>query len=81
MNRKADCHEYRHQELGLEPICFCLQLIELTHGICLNVVCNVDVGLHRLVVAVPRPLHHDLRRNAKGKCITDKGTATSMRTE
>ena len=30
---------------------------------------------------MPRPLHHDLRRNAKGKRITDKGTTTSMRTE
>ena len=58
-----------------------LQLIEFTHGIGLNVVCNIDVGLHRLVVAVPRPLHHDLRRDTQSKGITDKGTTTSMRTE
>ena len=56
-------------------------MIELTHGISLNVVRNVDVGLHRLVVTVPRPFHHNLRRNTQGKGITDKGASASMRTE
>ena len=28
-----------------------------------------------------RPLHHDLRRNAKGKGVTDKGATTCVRTE
>ena len=56
-------------------------MIELAHGIGLDVVRNVNVGLHCFVVTVPRPFHHDLRRNAEGKGITDKGTTTSMRTE
>ena len=30
---------------------------------------------------MPRPLHHDLRRDAEGKGITDKGPTTSMRTK
>ena len=30
---------------------------------------------------MPRPFHRDLRRDAQSKCITDKGTTTSMRTE
>ena len=56
-------------------------MIELTHRISLDVVRNIDIGLHSLVVAVPRPFHHDLRRNTQGKGITDKGTPTSVRTE
>ena len=30
---------------------------------------------------MPRPFHHDLRRDARGKSITDKGATTSVRTE
>ena len=56
-------------------------MIELTHSIRLDIVRNVDVGLHSLIVAVPRPLHHDLRRDAKRKRITDKGASASVRTE
>ena len=81
MNRKANCHGHLHRELGLELICLGLQLIKLTHGISLDVVCNIDVGLHSLVVAVPRPLHHDLRWDAEGKGVTDKGATTSIRTK
>ena len=56
-------------------------MIELTHSIRLDVVRNVNVGLHSLIVAVPRPLHHDLRWDAEGKGVTDKGAPASVRTE
>ena len=56
-------------------------MIELTHDISLDVVRNVDVGLHRFVVTVSCPLHHDLRWDAEGKGIADKGALASVRTE
>ena len=54
-------------------------MIEFTHSIRLDVVCNINVGFHCLVVAMSRPLHHHLRRNAQSEDVTDERSATDVR--
>lgn len=44
-----------------------------------DVVGNVNVRLHSLVVAVARPFHHHLRKNTQCKGITDESATPSAR--
>ena len=56
-----------------------LQLcIEEFHGISLDLLGNLDIGLHRLVVGVTGPLHHNLGRDAAGEGETDEGAPGGM---
>ena len=47
----------------------CLQLVEFVHRIGLDVIGNVYVWFHRLVVAVSRPLHHHLCGNTQCQAL------------
>lgn len=42
-----------------------LQLIESAHCVSLDIVSNVDVGFHGLIVAVSRPFHDHLCRDTE----------------
>ena len=56
------------------------QAVELLHRLCLDFVNHVDVRLHGLVVAVPRPFHDNLWRYAHRKGMADERPATRMGT-
>ena len=58
-----------------------LQLIKSTHCISLNVIGNINIGSHRLVVAVSRPFHYNLCRDTECQRITDKCASSSMSAE
>ena len=55
-----------------------LQLVEFAHCVRLHVIGYVYVGLHRLVVAVPRPFHHHLCGNAERKRVADECPSSGM---
>jgi len=44
------------------------------HGIGLGLLGYLNIRLHRLIVGMAGPLHHNLRRYAAGECETDEGT-------
>ncbi len=55
-----------------------LEVIELLHGLCLDLVTYIDVWLHGLVVAMASPLHDQLRRDTHAESITDERASASM---
>ena len=56
----------------------CLQLVEFVHRIGLDVIGNVYVWFHRLVVAVSRPLHHHLCGNTQCQSVADECPSSGM---
>ena len=58
-----------------------VQEIHLGHLAGLDAVDDVDVGLHRLVVGVPGPFHHDVGRDASGKSLNDECLAAGVGTD
>ena len=58
-----------------------VQEIHLGHLAGLDAVYDVDVGLHRLVVGVAGPFHHDVGRDASGKSLNDECLAASVGTD
>ena len=56
------------------------QTIEFLHRLGLDLVDHVNVRLHGLVVAVPRPFHDNLWRYAHRKGMADERPATRMGT-
>lgn len=57
------------------------QIIKSGHGCCLDIIGNVNVWFHRLVVGMPRPFHDDLRRYSEGEGVTDECASACMRTK
>ena len=55
-----------------------LEVIELLHGLCLDLVTHVDVWLHGLVVTMASPLHDNLRRDAHAEGIADERASVSV---
>ena len=53
-------------------------LVELSHGLALLGLGNVDVGLHGGVVGVAGPLHDDVGGDAHGEGVADKGAAAGV---
>ena len=58
-----------------------VQEIHLGHLAGLDAVDDVDVGLHRRVVGVPGPFHHDVGRDASGKSLNDECLAAGVGTD
>ena len=51
------------------------KVVQLVHLLRLDGVRDIYVRLHRLVVGVPRPLHHDVDGDSGGQRIADEGAA------
>ena len=58
-----------------------IQEIHLGHLAGLDAVDDVDVGLHRFVVGVAGPFHHDVGRDAAGEGLDDEGLASGVGTD
>ena len=49
-----------------------LEVFKLLHGLCLDVICYVDVWLHGLIVIVASPFHDHLQRDTHTECVADE---------
>ena len=59
-------------------IIFLQQSVELRHRGGLDVVHDVNIGLHGLVVGVAGPFHHNVRRDAQRQGVDDESTAAGV---